>query len=149
MIKFFNWYGGKSRCLTRFLSLIPYDCKEWYELCCGSGAVTLNKARWGIEVVNDLDPEIYNLFRVMADKEKGKVLLDRLLHLEYSKEMFSKANTVKQNQFLGLDEIEMAEMSFILISQSFNATKRGWRDNVRQEDYIRSRSGKDNDRRGP
>lgn len=135
-VKYFNWIGGKSRCLAEILSIIPFDCTAWYELCCGSGAVTLNKHRSELEVVNDLDPEIYNLFHLMADEEKGKVLLDRLLKLQYSKSEFVKAKRAQRNGFKNVDEFRMAEMSFTLITQSFNAGRQAWRKDMSQYEYT-------------
>lgn len=136
-IKYFSWFGGKFRCIPYINAILPNDCTAWYELCCGSGAVTLNKHRHGLEVVNDLDPEIYNLFRLMAHTEKGKILLDRLLKLQYSKSEFIRAQRAKANGFKYVDEYRMAEMSYILISQSFNATRQSWRKGVSQYEYTR------------
>ena len=136
--KYFNWFGGKYRCVFELLTLIPYSCTAWYELCCGSGAVTLNKARSNLEVINDLDREIYNLFHLMADRVKGEILLDRLLKLQYSQSEFARAKRAQQNNFQYVDEFRMAEMSYILISQSFNATREVWRKIMSQREYTRS-----------
>lgn len=108
-----------------------------YELCCGSGFITLNKSRSKLEVVNDLDIEIFNLFDLMANKETGKVLLDRLLKLQYSEPEFERAKRAQANNFRYVDRYRMAEMSFILITQSFNSTRQNWRKGVAQKDYTR------------
>lgn len=135
--KYFSWFGGKYRCVFELLTLIPYECSAWYELCCGSGVVTLNKAQSNLEVVNDLDREIYNLFHIMADREKGKILLDRLLKLDYSRSEFVRAKRAQQNNFKNVDEFRMAEMSYVLITQSFNATRQTWRKGTSQREYTR------------
>lgn len=135
-IKYYNWCGGKQRCLNEFLSIIPEDITSWLELCCGSGVITLNKARTEHEVINDLDDEVYNLFKLMSDKEDGKILLNRLLETKYSQEAFDNALISQKEGFKGVDKFTKAELSFILISQSFNSTRKSWRKGVNQLDYY-------------
>lgn len=136
VIKFFCWIGGKLRCVNEITSLIPYDIDSYYEACAGSGAVLLNKFRHKFECLNDLDPEIYNLFKVMSDKHKGEILLSRLLKLKHDQGMFITAQAARKNEFKGLTDIEKAEMSFILITQSFNAGRKSYRKNVNQKQYT-------------
>lgn len=135
LIRYYNWMGGKFRVINEILSLIPPYITAWYEACCGSAAVTLNKGRHKIEVVNDLDEEVVNLFSLMADRRDGANLLDRLLQLEYSKKNFIYAKRAKKNGFKGLDPFTMAEMSYILISQSFNASRTSYAKGISQSDY--------------
>ncbi len=60
----------------------------------------------------------------MADREKGKILLKRLLQLEYSEADFIRAKRASANRFYYIkDEYRKAELIFILITQSFNATR--------------------------
>lgn len=135
MILFYSWFGGKLRLVNEITALIPSYITAWYEACCGSAAVTLNKERHPIEVVNDLDREIVNLFTLMADRRDGVILLDRLLQLRHSKENFVCAKRAKQNGFKGMDPFKMAEMTYILISQSFNANRVNYANGIRQQDY--------------
>lgn len=136
MIKFFSWYGGKIRMVNYIKPLIPMDVTAFYEPFMGSGAVTLNKWRDGVEVLNDVDTDITRLFSLMADKEKGKVLIERLLKLEYSQEQFEIAKKATKNKFLNIsDEFRKAELTFILITQSFNSTRKNYRRGVSQETY--------------
>lgn len=134
-IRFFRWFGGKFRVINEITSLIPPNITAWYEACCGSAAVTLNKARHPVEVVNDLDKEIVNLFTLMADRRDGANLLDRLLHLRRSKAEFIMAKRAKANDFKGIDPFLMAEMTYIMISQSFNANRKNYVHGVSQRDY--------------
>ncbi len=124
MIKFYNWYGGKFRVVHIILALLPYNITAFYEPFMGSAAVTLNKWRNDLEVINDLDPDIVFLFQLMADKEKGKILLERLLQVEYSETEFIRARRAADNRYRYVqDKYRKAELIFILITQSFNATR--------------------------
>lgn len=135
MIRYFCWYGGKFRVVNEILSLVPDYITSWYEACCGSAAVTLNKGRHPVEVLNDLDWELVNLFTLMADRRDGANLLDRLLTLQHDKEVFMKAKRAQQKGFKGLTPISIAEMSYILISQSFNANRKSYVNGASQRDY--------------
>lgn len=134
-IRFYRWYGGKYRVTDEINALIPAYITEWYEACCGSAAVTLNKARHPVEVVNDLDKEIVNLFTLMADRHDGAILLERLLNIQHSRDTFLRAQRAQRNHYRGLDKFDMAEMSFVLITQSFNACRRSYANKVSQSDY--------------
>lgn len=135
IIKFFNWYGGKQRVVRLLSSLIPDGIEYWYEACMGSAVLTLNGVRHKFEVINDLDPELVTLFRVMADEHKGKILMDELLKIKYSINVFNEALKSKENGFKGIDEFEIAVKSFILITQSFNSTRKSFRDGITQTEY--------------
>ena len=124
MIKFYNWYGGKFRVVHIILALLPYNITAFYEPFMSSAAVTLNKWRTELEVINDLDPDIAFLFRLMADREKGKVLLEHLIQVEYSEAEFIRAKRAADNRYRYIkNEYRKAELIFILITQSFNATR--------------------------
>lgn len=136
LIKFFSWIGSKLRCFREIIMLIPYETEFYYEACAGGAAVLLNKHRHKYECINDLDPELYNLYKLMSDKVKGKILLKRLFSLKHDEVLFNKAREAQKNEFKGLDKLDMAVMTFILITQSFNAGRKSYRKNVSQRDYT-------------
>ena len=128
IIRFFGWYGGKLRVVLELLACIPDHITAFYEACAGSAVVTLNKVRPGIEMVSDLDPDIVHLFTVMADRQLGGQLVDRLLELRYSREAFMEAKRAEVRKFRGMDDVTKAVMIFILITQSFNNTRETFRE---------------------
>lgn len=136
-IKYYNWYGGKFRVILYITPLIPLDITAFYEPFMGSGAVTLNKWRSNLEVLNDLDPDLVRLFKLMADKVKGKILLERLLKLEYSEAEFIRAKRATANGFVNIDdEFRKAELTYVLITQSFNNTRKNFRRGMSQRKYT-------------
>ena len=122
MCRFFRWYGGKIRMLEKLEALIP-ETKIYLEPFVGSGALALNHIRSPVEIVNDLDGNIANLFRVMADREMGKELISRLLNVPYDRKLFNVVREEQKNNFIGYNSIEKAVLTYIMISQSFNATR--------------------------
>jgi DNA adenine methylase len=135
MIRAFKWYGGKLRVVNEILALVPPHTSMWYEVCCGSCAVTLNKATLPIEVVNDLDGDLVNFWRILADREQGAELVERLLKLYCSPREFVRAKIARQNHWRGMGEMTRAVLTFVLISQSFNAERLNYRSGVSQADY--------------
>lgn len=122
MNKFFRWYGGKIRMLEKLEALIP-EHQIYMEPFIGSGALALNHIRSPVEIINDLDGDIANLFRVMSDREKGNELIERLSHVAYDRTVFDAAREEQKNNFKGYNSIEKAVLTYIMISQSFNAAR--------------------------
>jgi len=63
----FGYFGSKNRLALRIAKLLPPH-NAWVEAFCGSAAVTLAKTSAQIEVINDIDEEIVNLFKQLRDK---------------------------------------------------------------------------------
>ena len=122
MNKFFRWYGGKIRMLEKLEALIP-EHQIYMEPFIGSGALALNHIRSPVEIINDLDGDIANLFRVMSDREKGKELIERLSHVAYDRKVFDAVRGERKNNFKGYNSIDKAVLTYIMISQSFNAAR--------------------------
>lgn len=125
MIRAYRWYGGKYRIVHILGMLIP-EHEAYYEPFMGSAALLLNHPRSGLEVLNDLDPDLAHFMQTLADREKGKVLVDRLCSLWYGENFFEEALDAKKHHYIGMDEITRAELIFVLISQSYNALRKSF-----------------------
>jgi DNA adenine methylase len=108
--------------LEKLEALIP-EHQIYMEPFIGSGALALNHIRSPVEIINDLDGDIANLFRVMSDREKGNELIERLSHVAYDRTVFDAAREEQKNNFKGYNSIEKAVLTYIMISQSFNAAR--------------------------
>lgn len=135
VIRAYRWYGGKIRMVDKINCLIP-EHKAYYEPFMGSAALLLNHARSEIEVINDLDKDLVNFMRVLGDKEQGTLLIERLLKLEYDREVFQNAMEYKKNHWDILDDIEKAVQVYILISQSFNSTRKAYSKSAYKSTYA-------------
>ena len=62
----FAYYGAKQRLANRIVAELPPH-NAWVEAFCGSAALTLAKPAAPIEVINDLNGHITNLFRQLRD----------------------------------------------------------------------------------
>ena len=108
-----NWVGGKRLLRKIIAPLIPKDIKSYIEPFGGGGWVLFYKDRWAdLEIYNDLDGRLVNLFRIVkyhpnAFKEEYKYLLG-------SRDMFF--------QFLNgtfITDIQKAVQFYFIITRSF------------------------------
>lgn len=108
-----NWVGGKRLLRKKIAPLIPTDIKSYIEPFGGGAWILFYKEKWAnLEVYNDLDGRLVNLFRIVkyhpnAFKEEFKYLLG-------SREMFF--------QFLNgtpITDIQKAVQFYYLITRSF------------------------------
>lgn len=66
----FGYYGAKQRIASQIIeSLPPHNC--WVEAFCGSAAITLAKPAAPIEVINDLDGEVTNVFEQLRSNSEA------------------------------------------------------------------------------
>lgn len=73
----FGYFGSKNRLALQLCeNLPPHNC--WVEAFCGSAALTLAKPPAPIEIINDVDNEIVNLFEQLRNNHKE---LRRLIEL--------------------------------------------------------------------
>lgn len=63
-----TWFGGKSRLASKIIAQFP-EHHTYCEVFGGSGAVLLAKEPSKVEVFNDVDDSLVNLFRVLRDSE--------------------------------------------------------------------------------
>lgn len=68
-----RYYGGKARIAKQVIPYFPRH-HTYVEAFGGGASVLLNKSRSTIEVYNDLDGEIVNLFRVLRDPVQAREL---------------------------------------------------------------------------
>ena len=62
----FGYYGSKQRIAARIVATLPPH-NAWVDAFCGSASITLAKKPAPIEVVNDLNGEIFNFFLQLRD----------------------------------------------------------------------------------
>lgn len=97
----FGYYGAKQRLTTDILKTLPPH-NAWVEAFCGSAAITLAKPSAPIEIINDLDGNIVNLFRVLRKRPKD---LARAVELTpYARSEFIESGKDSSN----LGELERA-----------------------------------------
>jgi len=101
-----KYFGGKNGFANKIIEHFPEDYVKmnYIEPFCGSCAMLFHKDRSPVEVINDLDQNIYSLFKVLIDKElfsEFKELCDLTpfsedLLKEYGKDLKSDLNLLNR-----------------------------------------------------
>jgi DNA adenine methylase len=97
----FGYYGAKQRLAAQIIETLPPH-NAWVEAFCGSAAITLAKKPAPIEVINDKDGNIVNLFRILR-KSPG-ALAAAVALTPYAREEFLKSVEKKKK----LTQVERA-----------------------------------------
>lgn len=124
-----RWAGGKGKMLNDLLPLIP-QTKLYVEPFGGGCSCLLNRERSEVEIYNDLDGALVNLFEIMRDDEKF-LEFARLVDLTpYSREVFEQCLS-----FEGLtDPVRRAVAFYTVINQSISGKRL-----ARKGDWARGR----------
>jgi len=117
MISFFHYIGGKVSMSKEIIRLLDYNRICYLELFGGSAKVLLNKQEHEIEIYNDKDENIVNLFEVVKNKpdEFVKWFDFKLYSKKLYKDYFQELRTI------GLQgtDVERAGKYFYILQISF------------------------------
>lgn len=105
-----------------FKKILPYlntPHTVYVEAYGGGASVLLNKPPSPVEVLNDIDSEVVNIFRVLQDEVKFKELKHRLEWTLYSRAEFVKAIDIVQNGNV-TDPVLRAWAFFVAQNQGFS-----------------------------
>ncbi|MFC1771358.1 DNA adenine methylase [Candidatus Margulisiibacteriota bacterium] len=102
----FGYFGSKNKIALQLCKeLPPHNC--WVEAFCGSAALTLRKTPAKIEIINDIDNEIVNLFEQLRNNtEKLVKSIELTPYAEYELHLARKSsdenisNLERARQFL-------------------------------------------------
>ena len=117
--------GGKWALLEQLIPLIPpHRC--YVEVFGGGAYLLLNKPRSTIEVYNDVDGELVNLFMVVRDHPAE--FIRHVASLPYSRELYERwQRQVKKGSFRSSKVERAARFYFLLRSSFFGHVEKGWR----------------------
>ena len=118
---FFSYMGGKHYMLKHILKLIPPH-RIYVEPFLGSGKVFFAKKNSKIEVLNDFDYKISNLFYVVAFKFEefyqkiNSLVYSRALLKQFREEIKTNANLTQP-----LGNVDFAVKTYFLFNSSFSS----------------------------
>lgn len=116
----FAYYGAKQRLASQIVASLPPH-NAWVEAFCGSAALTLAKSAAPIEVINDLNGHIVNLFRQL--RGNSKALCKVVTLTPYAAEEFEKSH--KNNRTM--TPLEQARRFLVRTMMTVNGTVDGTR----------------------
>lgn len=121
MKSFIGWVGGKSQLRKHIIPLIPNDCRRYIEVCGGAGWVLFGKekVKGQMEVFNDIDGDLINLYRQI--KYNCSALQNEIDWLQ-SRELFSQYRYEIEQQ-VEFTNLQRAARYFYLIKCSFGSNR--------------------------
>lgn len=118
-----RYYGGKWRLASWIIGHFP-EHQLYVEPFAGSAAVLMKKRPSRFEVINDIDSQVINFFKVLRDRPNE--LATALRFTPYSREEFEKSFEDSSE-----DPLERARMYFICAWQGFGGPRKtrqsGWK----------------------
>ena len=97
-----RWHGGKWKIADWIIGFFPKH-RVYVEPFGGGGSVLLKKPKAHLEIYNDLDAGVVNLFRILRDPEKSAKLTSLLRLTPFSRQEFEDSYNEDN-----IDEIEFA-----------------------------------------
>jgi DNA adenine methylase len=124
----FGYFGGKYFMTDKIIPLFPKH-KTYVEVFGGSGVILINKKPSNIEVYNDIDGELYNFFKVIADEKLFKKFQEKISLLPYSRQCYYEYRTMDISK---LNITERAVRFWYLIKSTRHSTYEytGWKFSV-------------------
>ena len=131
----FGYYGCKQKVSSKMLELLPpHNC--WVELFCGSAAITLAKKAAPIEIINDIDGNIVNVFKQLRNSPTK--LISSIESTPYAREEFLQT----RNDDETLSDLERARRFLVEAMMSINGVLAGNKGGFSYSNSY-SRSGKE------
>lgn len=109
---FSGWMGGKSQLARTIIEMMP-EHKAYVEVFGGAGWVLFKKTESDVEVINDINDDLINLYRIL------KFHFDAFLQ-EFEYQLFSRTafNEMRKND-RGLTDIQRAAKFYYLLRAAF------------------------------
>lgn len=109
--------GGKARLAQQIIKYFPPH-RVYAEPFAGGASVFFTKPPSEIEVLNDIDHTIINLYRVLQDPQKFEELRHRLTYTPYSRAEFVRARRMLLNPE-GYSDVDLAWAKLVAVSYGF------------------------------
>ncbi|WP_170266324.1 DNA adenine methylase [Phaeocystidibacter luteus] len=113
-----RYFGGKWRLADRIIECFPKH-HVYVEPFGGAASVLLRKEPAVVEVYNDLNDDIVNLFQVLRDPYKCVKLQDLLRLTPYAREEWSRSFESKDN----ISDVEHARRTIVTYSMSYSGAR--------------------------
>lgn len=114
-----KWAGGKSGLLSQLSLLFPKFCNRFFEPFLGGGAVFFSLEHLNSPVINDANPELINLYRVIRDSPAQLMCAVDSLAAHYSEEFYYSLRRQAPSSL-----VEIAARTIFLNKTGFNGLYR-------------------------
>lgn len=122
---FFPYYGAKAKLAPVIDKLIPHkDIIRSIDAFGGAGNITLQKTHHPIEIYNELDYDISNVFYCMADRDLSSQLIAEMVKVPFTHDAFNNALAIlkklESENIILENRIHQAVLTLTVLLQTFN-----------------------------
>lgn len=139
-VKYLNspikWVGGKRNIRKTLVKMMPKHF-QYVEVFSGAAWVLLEKPKSKLEVLNDINGDLINFYKVIKDKNKCQQLINELYLTLKSRQLFEEWDSLKSVEVNNLSEIERAVRFYFMLKMAF-----GGRINRKKNTYCISNDGR-------
>ena len=126
MEKIIQYIGGKHLLVNTIVNMLDYSLDCYVELFVGGGSVLFAKPPHKVELINDKDGDLINLYRVCHSK-KIKELRRKLYYTPYSREIYEEITQRWKQGVKPQNDVDRAVEYCVLIQMAFaGAMGTGW-----------------------
>ena len=115
MMQILRYFGSKTQLAKTIIKLLDYNKTTYIELFGGSATVLLNKKPHKIEIYNDINQNLFNLFSTIASPSLFPIFYSKTQLLLFHEDIF---RTLKN--YSPSNQIEAALKTFALSNMSVN-----------------------------
>ena len=123
----FQWPGGKGNLVKWIIKYIPHG-HIYVEPFAGAASVFWHLPKpFAVEVLNDLDNDVINLYKVLKDIHKYETLSHKLISTPYARAEFGRA--IQMLKSADINDIDRAWAFFVIHNQGFSGfgrTESNW-----------------------
>ncbi|MEM3508589.1 MAG: DNA adenine methylase [Nitrososphaerota archaeon] len=113
-----NYMGGKFHIAKHIISLFDYSLPTYIELFAGGANVLWQKKPHKIEILNDKDGDLINLYKVV--KAEPKRFFRELYYMPFSRQLYYEIWEDWENGNKGKDDFERAVRYFYILRLSYS-----------------------------
>ena len=111
------WFGGKGRLVKKILPHFPTGFTTYAEPFAGAASHLFAKDPSPVEVINDLNGDLINFFRVLRDPNSYQQFERMATMTPYSRDQYEECKQERQSK----DPVIRAWCLFVLARQSFSS----------------------------
>lgn len=120
--KIYQYFGSKFRLTNQLTSALPHD-RIYIEPFMGSASIYLNRSIDAKNILCDQDITITNMWRVVADKEKGEEFKELFLQTPVDNLIFKRC----LGEEMEGTEVEKAVKTYYILVYSFDGNRKNMR----------------------
>jgi DNA adenine methylase len=111
-----QWFGGKGNMLAKLMRHVPPGGRPYCEPYMGAASLFFARDPAPVEVLNDLDGDLVNLFRCLQDKATFEELRHRIRYTLYARAEFGRALEILKDESV-IDPVRRAWAFFVAKNQ--------------------------------